>query len=62
MINSEKSPKNLSSYREEIMEDFQIETVMDEVRKKILVEGIVADALTFDEVSVPYDLEIPREE
>jgi hypothetical protein len=44
------------------MEDFQIETVMDEIRRKILEEGIVADALTFEEVSMPRDLEMPIRE
>jgi hypothetical protein len=55
-------PKNWNGYREEIMENFQLDTVMDEIRRKIITEGIVADALTFDEVSMPQNLEIPNGE
>jgi hypothetical protein len=40
------------------MESFNIETAMDEIRDKILKDGIVADALHFEEVTMPDDLDI----
>jgi hypothetical protein len=42
------------------MDTFNVENVMDEIRSKILEEGVVADALDFDDVPMPDDLEIPE--
>jgi hypothetical protein len=39
------------------METINIENVMDEIRSKILEEGVTADALDFEEVPIPDDLD-----